>query len=225
MAGLSVDVDELDDLLQDVEALLAPSSSTNHATCSRAISKASTSSSSSSSRSAATSSKPKKQAAMKKQADPDSEVDLDDLDDILNELGDGPELRPLPNDLQRRKSVSDRTKTEVTKCFPALVGGTALATGQNKSGAANRACSRLHCTACDFKICTFDDCSWDADKCDYLFFRNNVPDFHKLKVNLVPTKGTRAYACQCCWRSVRETEPVASLGSDLRWVCGRHPTT
>eukprot|EP00051_Salpingoeca_urceolata_P010292 m.125352 g.125352 ORF g.125352 m.125352 type:complete len:211 (+) comp16651_c0_seq3:2063-2695(+) len=154
-----------------------------------------------------------------------SEVDLDDLDDILNELGDGPELRPLPNDLQRRKSVSDRTKTEVTKCFPALVGGTALATGQNKSGAANRACSRLHCTACDFKICTFDDCSWDADKCDYLFFRNNVPDFHKLKVNLVPTKGTRAYACQCCWRSVRETEPVASLGSDLRWVCGRHPTT
>ncbi|KAL5466809.1 hypothetical protein EMCRGX_G030959 [Ephydatia muelleri] len=48
-------------------------------------------------------------------------------------------------------------------------------------------------------------------KSDYLFFRNNVPDYQRLRTNLVRKKGTRAYACQCSWHSVEDTTEVASL--------------
>ncbi|XP_075908207.1 cilia- and flagella-associated protein 418 isoform X1 [Petromyzon marinus] len=80
---------------------------------------------------------------------------------------------------------------------------------------ASRACDRLHCTVCDFRVVTFDNMEWHHS-CDYLFFRNNMPDVEKLRARLVRRLGTRAYACQCSWRSVQEpTEP----GSNLRWVC------
>ncbi|KAM6171181.1 cilia- and flagella-associated protein 418 isoform 3-T3 [Erethizon dorsatum] len=51
--------------------------------------------------------------------------------------------------------------------------------------------------------------------------RNNMPEFHKLKTKLVKKKGTRAYACQCSWRSVEE---LTDLQTDhqLHWVCGKH---
>nr|XP_032830350.1 protein C8orf37 homolog isoform X2 [Petromyzon marinus] len=83
---------------------------------------------------------------------------------------------------------------------------------------ASRACDRLHCTVCDFRVVTFDNMEWHHS-CDYLFFRNNMPDVEKLRARLVRRLGTRAYACQCSWRSVQEpTEP----GSNLRWVCSKH---
>ncbi|XP_065751780.1 cilia- and flagella-associated protein 418 isoform X2 [Phocoena phocoena] len=51
--------------------------------------------------------------------------------------------------------------------------------------------------------------------------RNNMPEFHKLKTKLVKKKGTRAYACQCSWRTIEE---LTDLQTDhhLRWVCGKH---
>ncbi|XP_021118326.1 protein C8orf37 homolog isoform X4 [Heterocephalus glaber] len=51
--------------------------------------------------------------------------------------------------------------------------------------------------------------------------RNNMPEFHRLKIKLVEKKGTRAYACQCSWRTVEE---LMDLQTDhrLRWVCGKH---
>ena len=51
-----------------------------------------------------------------------------------------------------------------------------------------RACDNLRCTDCDFKVATFDNYSWDTTT-DYLFLRNNAPDFYKLKAKLCPKKG------------------------------------
>ena len=51
-----------------------------------------------------------------------------------------------------------------------------------------RACNALRCTSCDFNVEMFDDVIWDS-KTDYLFLRNNVPNFEKLKVNLIRKKG------------------------------------
>ncbi|XP_015416594.1 PREDICTED: protein C8orf37 homolog [Myotis davidii] len=57
---------------------------------------------------------------------------------------------------------------------------------------------------------------WDKS-CDYLFFRNNMPEFHKLKTKLVKKQGARAYACQCSWRTIVE---LTDLQTDhqLRWA-------
>ncbi|XP_033294150.2 cilia- and flagella-associated protein 418 isoform X2 [Orcinus orca] len=94
-------------------------------------------------------------------------------------------------------------------------------TGENTGRPVNRqACDHLRCIACDFWVVSCDDYGWDKS-CDYLFFRNNMPEFHKLKTKLVKKKGTRAYACQCSWRTIEE---LTDLQTDhhLRWVCGKH---
>lgn len=52
-----------------------------------------------------------------------------------------------------------------------------------------RSCDKLRCTSCDFKVCSFDNYEWHPDT-DYLFLRNNAPDYHRLKTNLVPKRGT-----------------------------------
>jgi len=51
-----------------------------------------------------------------------------------------------------------------------------------------RACNKLRCTDCDFKISIFDDFKWNSTT-DYLFLRNNMPDFSRLKTNLAPSPG------------------------------------
>ena len=53
----------------------------------------------------------------------------------------------------------------------------------------HRCCDRLHCTSCDNGIVCFDDYKWDESKCDYLAFRNNYPDYSRLKHLLSPRKG------------------------------------
>jgi len=65
-----------------------------------------------------------------------------------------------------------------------------------------------------------NDYEWQED-CDYLFFRNNIPDFDKLKSKLTRRRGYCAYACQCSWRSIVQ---LTELWSDpqLKWVCGKH---
>mgnify|MGYP002804267457 CR=1 FL=1 len=51
-----------------------------------------------------------------------------------------------------------------------------------------RTCDQLRCTSCDFQVVSFDNYKWHSS-CDYLFFRNNIPDFSKLKVNLIQKQG------------------------------------
>lgn len=104
-------------------------------------------------------------------------------------------------------------------CSPVYIGGSTVPCGIG-TNTSQRACDHLRCTACDFWVESYDDYRWDKS-CDYLFFRNNMPEFHKLKTKLVKKKGTRAYACQCSWRAVEE---LTDLQTDhqLRWVCGKH---
>lgn len=51
-----------------------------------------------------------------------------------------------------------------------------------------RVCDKLRCTSCDFNVVILTDYEWQAD-CDYLFFRNNIPDFDKLKRKLIRKRG------------------------------------
>ncbi|KAK3085850.1 hypothetical protein FSP39_009639 [Pinctada imbricata] len=87
------------------------------------------------------------------------------------------------------------------------------------SSLSKKACDRLRCTSCDFKVYSFDNFQWDSNT-DYLFLRNNVPDFHRLKSNLIPAKGYRGYCCQCSHRSILELTKLED--PNLKWVCGKH---
>ena len=49
-------------------------------------------------------------------------------------------------------------------------------------------CDKLRCTSCDFSVVILNDYEWQKD-CDYLFFRNNIPDFDKLKSKLTRRRG------------------------------------
>ncbi len=51
-----------------------------------------------------------------------------------------------------------------------------------------RSCDKLRCTGCDFNILHFNDYAWHS-KCDYMFFRNNMPNTDKLNKNLVRKRG------------------------------------
>lgn len=53
----------------------------------------------------------------------------------------------------------------------------------------HRACDTMRCTDCDFGISIFNNLSWSRGT-DYLFLRNNMPDYSRLKSQLVSTKGT-----------------------------------
>ena len=55
-----------------------------------------------------------------------------------------------------------------------------------------RTCDQLRCTDCDFKVSTFDNFQWKKDT-DYLFLRNNMPEFDRLKSKLTPRKGADAF--------------------------------
>ncbi|KAJ8303136.1 hypothetical protein KUTeg_019532 [Tegillarca granosa] len=99
----------------------------------------------------------------------------DDIDDLLDEV----ETKFCTKDKKKKASVS--------RCFPIYVGNTSLALGRSNS-MNKKGCDKLRCTACDFKVITFDNFEWDPET-DYLFLRNNVPDFHRLKSNLLPKKG------------------------------------
>ncbi|KAI5106461.1 protein C8orf37-like, partial [Silurus meridionalis] len=83
-----------------------------------------------------------------------------------------------------------------------------------------RVCDRLRCTSCDFRVVMFDDQEWDSS-CDYLFFRNNMPDCNKLQVKLKRRRGARAYACQCSWHSAVILSELGHI-PNLKWVCGKH---
>ena len=51
-----------------------------------------------------------------------------------------------------------------------------------------RTCDRLRYTDCDFNVLSFDDVHWAANT-DYLFLRNNMPDYQRLKSKLKTKKG------------------------------------
>nr|XP_045361396.1 cilia- and flagella-associated protein 418 isoform X2 [Camelus bactrianus] len=153
----------------------------------------------------------------------------DDLDSLINEIFEEPNFDKKHFKLKSKSSGNTSVRASIRglgkSCSPVYLGGSAVPCGigtntSQRAFSLTRACDRLRCVACDFWVVSYDDHRWDRS-CDYLFFRNNMPEFHKLKTKLVKKKGTRAYACQCSWRTI---EDLTDLQTDhqLRWVCGKH---
>lgn len=105
------------------------------------------------------------------------------------------------------------------RCCPVYLGGSSSPNGIG-TNISKRTCDQLRCTACDFRVSLFNDYIWDQS-CDYLFFRNNMPELSKLRAKMIKKKGSRAYACQCSWRSIDELTDLQA-DQQLRWVCGKH---
>ncbi|CAK8682500.1 cilia- and flagella-associated protein 418-like [Clavelina lepadiformis] len=137
----------------------------------------------------------------------------DDIDDILND-DDVITKSRAPQTTPEAKPTAPPS----VKCSVVYLGG-----GESSPGRATmtckRACDRLRCTSCDFRVEQFNDYEWRSSV-DYLFLRNNMPDFKKLLPKLSPKQGSRAYACQCSWTSVRSFTSLQKF--NLKWVCGKH---
>ncbi|KAL4617145.1 hypothetical protein GN956_G22222 [Arapaima gigas] len=156
-----------------------------------------------------------------KEGSPGESADPGDIDALLEDiLDDTCGSFSLASPKQAKKDHrSSMLPPANKKCCPVFLAGTSVACGVG-TGASQRACDRLRCTSCDFRVATFDDCEWDPS-CDYLFFRNNMPGGEKLQAKLRRRRGARAYACQCSWRSVLQPCDLL-LQPQLKWVCGKH---
>ncbi|OWF35625.1 protein C8orf37 homolog [Mizuhopecten yessoensis] len=142
----------------------------------------------------------------------------DDLDDILNDITVDADFKPIKSsDIQSGNQTGMRPES-ARKCFPVYIGGSASSLGMGNS-MNPRCCDQMRCTSCDFKVAIFDNFEWDAST-DYLFLRNNCPDFQRLKPKLHSKRGCRAYCCQCCHRSISTVEQLTD--PSLKWVCGKH---
>ncbi|GAB1288302.1 Cilia- and flagella-associated protein 418 [Apodemus speciosus] len=124
----------------------------------------------------------------------------DDLDSLINEIFEEPNFDKKSFQKFKSKSSSNASVRAPIQ-------------GPSKS----RACDRLRCVACDFRIVSYNDYMWDKS-CDYLFFRNNMPEFQKLRTKLIEKKGARAYACQCSWRTVEELTDLADETISSYWL-------
>ncbi|XP_055066887.2 cilia- and flagella-associated protein 418 isoform X1 [Misgurnus anguillicaudatus] len=154
----------------------------------------------------------------KKQSRKHESKTTDDIDAVLQEL--------LEDDFKHVNSHEPITANSPTsdpcsqtvskKCCPVFLGGSSVLHGVGTS-VSHRACNQLRCTSCDFRVAMFDDHEWDSS-CDYLFFRNNMPDYHKLRAKLKRRKGGRAYACQCSWYTAR-TLLNLNTQQQLKWIC------
>ncbi|GAB1606756.1 protein C8orf37 homolog [Argonauta hians] len=137
-----------------------------------------------------------------------------ELDDLLAETDDIPDYKIGKQ--VKHEEIPD--SVEVVKCFPVYLAGS-----HNPCGLSNTSkklsCDKLRCTCCDMKVLFFEDFAW-LSSLDYLFLRNNFPNFKKLKAKMKPEKGSRAYCCQCCWQTVNSLTFLKQL--DTKWVCGQH---
>ncbi|XP_048008980.1 cilia- and flagella-associated protein 418 [Megalobrama amblycephala] len=153
-----------------------------------------------------------------------AEHENDDIDAMLQEILDDDDdvYQPISTHepISAKTSTSDScSQTMLKKCCPVFLGGSSVLHGIGTS-ISQRACDRLRCTSCDFSVLMFEDHEWDSS-CNYLFFRNNMPDYHKLKGKLKKRKGGCAYACQCSWHSALSLSDLREQ-QQLKWVCGKH---
>jgi len=118
------------------------------------------------------------------------------------------------------------------RCAPcAYIGGADAKLGRASFMSPDVSCDALRCVSCDFDVVSFDGVAWRGGEggargpgVDYMFFRNNYPDAGKMGARATERDGWRAYCCQCSWRSlgVGGREKVDAVGGELRWVCGGH---
>ncbi|CAM5108693.1 unnamed protein product [Natator depressus] len=152
-------------------------------------------------------------------------VDEESIDDIIKDIIDESSFSKKTVKLTYKSAspTSERNSASIQahgkSCCPVYLGGSSTPRGIG-TNISQRTCDQLRCTACDFHVSHYNDYQWDKS-CDYLFFRNNMPELSKLRAKMIKKKGSRAYACQCSWRSIGE---LTDLRTDrqLRWVCGKH---
>ncbi|KAF4087953.1 hypothetical protein AMELA_G00076930 [Ameiurus melas] len=145
------------------------------------------------------------------------------LQEILNDDDDDDDDYPASSShipVLPKACAVETSQSALKKCCPVYLGGSSTASGVGTS-VTQKACDQIRCTSCDFRVLMFDDQEWDSS-CDYLFFRNNMPDCNKLRVKLKRRQGARAYACQCSWHSAFTLSELRHI-SKLKWVCGQHP--
>ena len=152
----------------------------------------------------------------------------EDLDDLLDEITVSEKVIEAPT--VKGHVLIPRPKVDASqgqKCQPIFVGGSMTSRGL-ATRVSPKCCDRLMCLACDFKVVTFDEFTW-APQTDYLFLRNNVPEFSRLKSNLKSSPGSRAYACQCRWLNARKYMEInphgTGAGTDAgppKWICMKH---
>ncbi|KNC50592.1 uncharacterized protein AMSG_00750 [Thecamonas trahens ATCC 50062] len=236
-------MDDLDDLLDEVDELMAggppPTSSRTSSSTAGARAGATagvTAAPRSRVRARASRSRPSRTQARADRAtasrrgkveDGDDDDDDDDLDDLL--------ALDVPSRQRRsggERVVSTAVSTAVSsgggggggkrKCRPVFLADASLAgRGRTASAAMPRACDRLRCSRCCFAVKAWPDSAWDAGV-DYLFLRYNFPDTERIAPMLVPTSaGSTALACQCAWRTVTTPTRLQS-GEDLAWFCAGH---
>lgn len=149
--------------------------------------------------------------------------DGDDLDAFLDKLLEEDCDDFTPTKTSPRGAAVEKKPSSLSgakKCCLVFIGGSSVPNGIG-TATSKRSCDQLRCTSCDFRVLTFDDSEWDSS-CDYLFFRNNMPEQEKLESKLKRRRGSRSYSCQCSWISVCELTEL-TLTPQLRWVCaGKH---
>ncbi|XP_041649590.1 protein C8orf37 homolog [Cheilinus undulatus] len=165
----------------------------------------------------------RKHGATTKPTQPISSIS-EDIDALLEELleDDCPDSTQHKTERSSKAAHEERkplSQTGGRKCCPVFVGGSSSPNGVG-TATSKRSCDQLRCTSCDFRVLMFDDCEWDSS-CDYLFFRNNMPERQKLQVKLKRRRGFRSYSCQCSWFSTSELTELRER-AQLRWVCGKH---
>lgn len=152
---------------------------------------------------------------------------IDQIDNLLDDLDlDSPSVAqkraPPLNHAQTAPNPRNSAPATAAKCMSLFIGGAGSARGRNGSlVGCVLGCDTLRCTKCDFKVIWYENRAWKGDV-DYLFFRNNYPTESKLLPKLSSSTGSRAYCCQCSWRSTSDQTVVDSFSGDLRWVCGGH---
>uniref|UniRef100_A0A671LMB7 Cilia- and flagella-associated protein 418 n=1 Tax=Sinocyclocheilus anshuiensis TaxID=1608454 RepID=A0A671LMB7_9TELE len=200
--------DDLDDLLDEVESKFC---------CSTSASKQSTYALKQTDQKCAN---PEDKKQSRKQGCKKARHDNDDIDAMLQEILDD-DYQPISTHVSQitRQNQSKHTFSSLILCCPVFLGGSSVPHGIGTS-LSQRACNRLRCISCDFSVIMFEDQEWDSSG-DYLFFRNNMPDHHKLKAKLRRKKDGRAYACQCSWHSAVSLSDLREQ-QQLKWVCGKH---
>ena len=131
----------------------------------------------------------------------------DDLDAILNDPDFQTEQRATKKPTKLKHNLPK-------KCTAVYVGSNDLSIGKTS-------CPNIRCMKCDCGVKSFEDYEW-AGEIEYLFLRNNYPDFERLQPKLKSVKGSIAYACQCNSVSTQSQRPVKSVKSSLKWFCGSH---
>ena len=151
----------------------------------------------------------------------------EDLDDLLDEITVSEKVNETVKGHQQVIKPKVDTAAKGQKCQPIFVGGSMTSRGHG-TRVNPKCCDRLLCLACDFKVVTFDEFTW-LPRTDYLFLRNNVPEFARLKSNLKSSPGSRAYACQCRWLNARKYTEInphgTGAGTDAgppKWICTKH---